>query len=95
MPCCAWLQMKLDHMNQNGLTVVPRVKQGSRFFAVRFRSVDPRQWQELSGALPKGTPFATTAEMALVCCPGCGTRLDSWIASNADVFDKLVHDVVD
>ncbi len=82
-------------MNQNGITIVPRQKYGDRYFAVRFRWVDPELWQRLSDQLPKMTPFASAAETGINCCPGCGTRLDEWIEANSALFDELLEKVID
>jgi hypothetical protein len=95
MPCCGWLKLKAEYMNQNGMTVVPRERFGRRFFAVRFRWVDPLFWEKLSGQLPQMTPFATAAEIAINHCPGCGAPLAGWIQQNPEEFGALLAQVVD
>jgi len=95
MICCKWLQIALENMNMNGITVVPRHSFGRRCFVVRFRWVDPALWNKLSGQLPQMTPFATAGEKAINYCPGCGTNLEGWIAEHEDEFDALVPLVID
>ena len=95
MICCKWLQIALDNMNANGISVVPRHSFDRRCFVVRFRWIDPALWKDVSAQLPQMTPFATAAEKAINFCPGCGTNLDPWIAEHEREFDALVSQVID
>lgn len=92
---CEWFRNALDTMNQNGVTVVPRVRHGGRYFSVRFRWVDPVFWESLERELPQMTPFATEAELAIAFCPGCGENLARWIETHEEEFLALVARVVD
>lgn len=95
MYCCEWFSNAISSMNANGISIVPRKEYGWRHFAIRFRAVDPVLWASLSSNLPKGTPFASAAELSINNCPGCGTKLEDWIAENSDAFEALVLQVVD
>lgn len=93
--CCKWLENLVGTMNTNGISFVPRARFGDRYFAVRFRWVNPQLWQSLSQQLPQMTPFATAGECLVNHCPGCGTKLDDWIAAHPTEFDTLLSQVID
>ena len=95
MICCDWMQNGIRRMNDKGMTIVPRSKQGDRYFVVRFRALAPELWAAISAQLPKGTPFSSGAELAINCCPGCGRNLREWIQNSPDEFESLVSQVID
>jgi hypothetical protein len=82
-------------MNMNGLSVVPRERDGEMQFVVRFRWIDPNLWADLGKTVPQMTPFATGGEMVLRHCPGCGHDLIDWAKGNPNEFKVLLEQVID
>jgi hypothetical protein len=95
MLCCARMKLEIENMNQNGITIVPRMLAGRRCFVVRFRWVDPALWQRLGHQVPQMTPFASAGETGIRHCPGCGASLEEWAERNALEYDEILTRVVD
>lgn len=101
--CCDWFRRMVEKRKERGMSIVPVLAGGRRYFAIRGAAFSERDFLYLTGVdlesgkrrLPiiadqEGLPISSLlkAQIAIKHCPGCGLRLSDWIAIHETEFDR-------
>ena len=105
--CCRPFDRLLCESGNKGVSIIPRIQFGERFFELQFRVFDMHVSEYLCKADSKSgvnkfdgvrdekghpIPIALTTSIVILYCPSCGRNLTEIINSNIKEFDVMAKE---